>query len=46
MTWETLLILAIIILVAIFALKIFKFVMKMTFFAAAVLVFLKIVGVL
>jgi hypothetical protein len=46
MTWEILLILAIIIVVVILALKIFKFVMKVTFFAAVLLVFLKMVGVL
>ncbi len=46
MTWETLLILAILILAAIFALKIFKFVMKVTFFAAVLFVILKITGIL
>ncbi len=46
MTWEFLVILGIVILLAIFLLKIFKFVMKVTFFVAALFVLLKIAGVL
>ena len=46
MTWELLIILGIIVLLVIFALKIFKFVMKTTFFVAALLVLLKLAGVI